>query len=82
LWIVRDIERLKKKQPTELCNEIWKPLNLGQSDEELRTEKQINYANRPENVQRLFSGNGQLPKESQVSGTEEEANKKAMEGNY
>jgi hypothetical protein len=67
LWIVRDIERLKKKQPTELCNEIWRPLNLGQSDAELRTEQQINYSNRPENVQRLFSGNGQLPKESQVS---------------
>jgi hypothetical protein len=82
LWIVRDIERLKKKQPTELCNEIWRPLNLGQSDAELRTEQQINYSNRPENVQRLFSGNGQLPKESQVSGTEEEANQRAMEGDY
>ncbi len=54
LWIVRDIDRLKKKQPTELCNEIWKPLNLGQSDAELRTEKQNNYANRPENVQRFY----------------------------
>ena len=54
LWIVRDIERLKKKQPTELCNEIWRPLNLGQSDEELRTEKQNNYANRPENVERFY----------------------------
>jgi hypothetical protein len=55
IWIVRDIERLKKKQPTELCNEIWRPLNLGQSDEELRTEKQINYANRSENVQRFYN---------------------------
>jgi hypothetical protein len=59
LWIVRDIDRLKKKQPTELCNEIWKPLNLSQSDEELRTQQQIRYANRSENVQRLFSGREQ-----------------------
>ena len=55
LWIVRDIERLKKKQPTELCNDIWRPLDLGSSDAELRTEQQINYANRPENVQRFYN---------------------------
>ena len=72
LWIVRDIERLKKKQPTELCNDIWRPLNLGSSDAELRTEQQINYANRPENVQRLLKE--YTPKEIAAEGRPDEEN--------
>ena len=75
LWIVRDIERLKKKQPTELCNEIWRPLNLGQSDAELRTQQQLDYANRPENVQRFINlGNVDERKERMAAGLPEDEN--------
>ena len=38
LWIVRNHEEMLKKQKSELCNEVWKPIVVSQPAEEKREE--------------------------------------------
>ena len=39
LWISRDIENLKHKKKSEVCNHVWKPLNLHESNSEIKEER-------------------------------------------
>ena len=58
LWIVRNIKHFKEKHiNADLCNVVWTPLNLHESDFERRETMSTNYhqieSNTPENVKRF-----------------------------
>ena len=58
LWIVRKIKYLKEQKATDLCNKVWQPLNLMQTNSDIKEERAINNLyqeiNSPENVKRLM----------------------------
>ena len=80
LWIVRNIKSLKEKHiNADLCNQIWNPLNLHESDFELRERKSMDHfqkeSNKPENVQRFIDlGKSDEAKERMRAGLPEDEN--------
>ena len=80
LWIVRNIKSLKEKYiNADLCNQIWNPLNLHESDFELRERKSMDHfqkeSNKPENVQRFIDlGKVDEAKERMAAGLPEDEN--------
>ena len=80
LWIVRNINSLKARcTNSELCNDIWKPLNLYENDFEIREQKSMEHfqkeSNKPENVQRFINlGNVDEAKERMAAGLPEDEN--------
>ena len=64
---------------SELCNDIWKPLNLYENDFEIREQKSMEHfqkeSNKPENVQRFINlGNVDERKERMAAGLPEDEN--------